>query len=89
MDIAAAKQIAIQTMMDCLGYAAHAKTPMYSARLGVVGPQILFLGSVSGDTLDDYLDSAVAFLTAKELNPATLAECKERALTLVDILSAD
>ena len=89
MDIVAAKQIAMRTMMDCLGYVGHVKTPMFSARVGVAGPPVVFLGSVSGDGIGDYLESAETYLNARGLSRRETAECKRRALAVIDILSAD
>lgn len=60
MDLPAAKKIALQAMMDCLGYAAQEGTPMFSARLGADGPGLLFVGSTSGNTLGQFLEAAVA-----------------------------
>lgn len=75
--------------MDCLGYRAHDQVPMFSARLGVEGERVVFLGSISGSTLDEYLDSALGYLTAKGFDPERVAECRDRALEFMAMLSED
>lgn len=75
--------------MDCLGYRAHDQVPMFSARLGVEGDRVVFLGSVSGNTIGEYLDSAQDYLGAKGFDRGRLSECKDRALELMAMLSED
>ena len=75
--------------MDCLGYRAHDQVPMFSARLGVEGDRIVFLGSISGRSLDEYLDSALDYLTAKRFDPERVSGCRDRALEFMAMLSED
>ena len=75
--------------MGCLGYRSHEQVPMFSARLGVEGDRVVFLGSISGDNLDEYLDSALGYLTAKGFEPGRVTECRDRALELMDMLAED
>lgn len=75
--------------MDCLGYRAHDQVPMFSARLGVEGDRVVFLGSISGSSLDEYLDSALGYLTAKGFDPERVSGCRDRALELMAMLSED
>jgi hypothetical protein len=35
---------------------------MFSARLATEGPQVVILGSISGEALETYLDAAQAYL---------------------------
>ncbi len=62
---------------------------MYSARLDAEGPPIVFLASVAGDTLPEWLDSAGDYLQEVGIPPARIAECRARALELVGILSTE
>ena len=73
--------------MDCLGYTGHEGTPMYSARLAAAGPSIIFLGSISGDTLNQFLDAAQAYLERRGLSGRQVSVCKDRAIELMGILS--
>ena len=75
--------------MDCLGYAGHEGTPMYTARLGVAGPAVVFLGSISGRTLDRYLDAAQSYLERSGLQGAAIVDCRARALELLSILLSE
>lgn len=75
--------------MDCLGYRAHDQVPMFSARLGVEGDRVVFLGSISGATIDEYLDSALDYLAAKGFDPDRVSECRDRALELMTMLSEE
>ena len=75
--------------MDCLGYRAHDQVPMFSARLGVEGDRVVFLGSISGDDIDEYLDAALRYLTARGFDRERVSECRDRALELMAMLSED
>lgn len=75
--------------MDCLGYRAHDQVPMFSARLGVEGDRVVFLGSISGSSLDEYLESALGYLIAKGFDPERVSGCRDRALELMAMLSED
>ena len=81
--------MAVQAMMHCLGYAGHEGTPMFSARLGIPGPAIVFLGSISGHSLDQYLDATQAYLERRGLPGEAIADCKARATELMRILLND
>ena len=56
---------------------------MYSARLGAAGPTVLFLGSISGDTLDRFLRSAQKYLAGWGMPELQVAGCGARAIELV------
>ena len=88
MELVAAKKVALQAMMDCLGYTGHEGTAMYSARLAAAGPAVIFLGSISGDTLNQFLDAAQAYLERRGLSGRQVSVCKDRAIELMGILSA-
>ena len=75
--------------MDCLGYRSHDQVPMFSARLGVEGDRVVFLGSISGAGIAEYLDSAMGYLVAKGFDPEQVSECRGRALELMAMLSED
>ena len=89
MDPVAARKVAVQALMDCLGYAAHEGTPMFSARLATEGPQVVFLGSISGEGLETYLDSAQAYLEERGIPPDGVSACREQALELMGILMSE
>lgn len=62
---------------------------MYSGRLATEGPQVVFLGSISGESLEPYLDSAQEYLQQRGIPPDRASACKETALELMGILMSE
>ena len=74
-----ARKQALDAMMKCLGYFSQEATHMYSPCKGTVGGPVI-LGSVSGASIESYLESAVPVLLGKGFDKDEVADCIKKAL---------